>query len=168
MGLAIHRCNEPNSMQEKIMSEVTPLANLVKNREAREDALVAFFQENPQLLESDLQQLSSRKLKKGDLASLFFELLEAVKKGRPAPKPAPEAKPKPKPATERVVKAAFPGIRAKLLMKIVSMATMSREGLVVKFAEESHREWFDKRPGRNPNLTYVSEGVTITVTKKKK
>lgn len=149
------------------MSEVTPLAALVRSRESREDALVAFFEERPELLEVTLKELQGRKFKKGDLASLFFELLETVKKGRPAPKPAPEAKPKLKPASERVVKTAFPGCSPNLLAKIVSMSTMSRNGLVVKFAEKGHREWFDKFPGRNPKLEYTSEGLTITVTKKK-
>lgn len=155
------------------MSKVTSLAAMVHSREAQENAVVAFFSKHPELLEVTLQQLNSRKFKKAELAAVLGELLEAVKKGCPAPtpKPAPKATPKPKakakPATERVVKAAFPGIGGDLLVKIIPKATMSREGLVVKFNEQSHREWFDKRPGRNPLLTYASKGVTITVTKKK-
>lgn len=151
------------------MSEsVTSLGDLVLNREALENAVVAFFSKRPELLEVSLKELKGRKFKKAELAVLFFELREAVKKSRPAPKAAPKAKAEPKPATERVVKTAFPGIGGELLAKIVSRATMSRNGLVVKFNEQSHREWFQKRHKFNPKLTYASEGVTITVTKKKK
>lgn len=135
-----------------------------------EDAFSAFFNENPEMIEVTLKQLSSRKFKKGDLAAALHELLETVKKSRRIAKPAPAPEPKPK-AQERtlsdVVKAAFPGIGSELLAKIVSMSTMSRQGLVVKFQKKSHREWFQKRHQFNPELAYAAEGLTIKVTKKK-
>ena len=77
-----------------------------------------------------------------------------------------EAAPKAKRTLEDVVKTAFPGISSGLLAKIVSRSTMSRNGLVVKFEEQNHREWFEGRHEFNPKLAYVSLGVTITVTKK--
>lgn len=161
------------------MSEVINIETYVKNREAREDAVTAFFQEHPEMLEVTFKELGGRKFKKADLAHLLAGLLEAVKKGC-TPKAAPKAKaapeaapkqetkaaPKAKPATERVVKTAFPGISPGLLAKIVSMSSMSRNGLVVTFQEESHREWFHGRHKFNSKLAYASKGLTITVTKK--
>ena len=150
------------------MSEVINIANFVANREAREDAVVAFFRDHPELLEVTEEALGSRKFKKAQLAAALHELLEAVKKGR-TPKAAPKAAPasKPKRTLEDVVKTAFPGINSGLLAKIVSRSTMSRNGLVVTFQEESHCDWFQKRHQCNPNLAYAKKGVTITVTKKK-
>jgi hypothetical protein len=190
MGLAINKgCNEPNSMQEKIMSEevVINIAALVKNRELREDAVVAFFQQYPELLEVTLQQLQSRKFKKAEVSKWLFELMEAVKKSHasttttstaepaPAPEPKAEAEAKPKVVAKRY--NLFPTFTEPVKEYLRERTKVKNGEVIITFPEDDGREvppcwriWemLNKKGAKNSAFTYTMRGNIRIVIRKKK
>lgn len=177
--------------------EVINIAALVKNRELREDALVAFFEQNPELLEATLEALNSRKFKKAELAAVLYELLEAVKKSRtakpkPEPAPTPKAKVEPKaevateakPKAEPKVKAevprwpeVFPTFPEPVKAYLRGKTKVVKGEVTITFPEKDGKEippreriWkmLCEKGARNSTLDYFRRGQVVLVIRKKK
>ena len=199
MGFAINKgCNEPNSMQEKIMSEevvanpeeiVIDIAAFVKARELREDAVVAFFEERPELLKVTLKELQGRKFKKAEVSHWLFELMEAVKKShastteaKPQPQPEVKAKPEVKPEAQPKpeVKAkpeVFPTFTEPVKAYLRERTKVENGEVIITFPEKDgkkvppqERIWkmLNKKGAKNPLFDYFLRGNTRLVIRKKK
>lgn len=173
--------------------EVINIAGLVLNRELREDAVVAFFEGHPELLEVTARDLNSRKFKKAQIADLLATLLGAVKKTRtrkPAPTPevkaAPKAEIKPKAEVTTAAKPE-PKVKAKVnlfptftepVKEYLRKRTKVINGeVIITFPENDGQkvppiwriwEMLKKDGAKNGAFTYTMRGNIRIVIRKKK